>query len=41
MIKPGEVQNKAREVGVRGQQIEKDYVLSWMRKPDKVVLIFT
>ncbi len=30
MIKPGEVQNKAREATVRDQQIEKDYVLSWI-----------
>ena len=30
MIKPGEIQNIAREVGVRDQQIEKDYILSWM-----------
>lgn len=30
MIKQGEIQNKAREVGVRDQQIEKDYVLSWI-----------
>ena len=30
MIKPGEIQNKAREIGVRDQQIEKDYVLSWI-----------
>ncbi len=30
MIKPGELQNKAREVGVRDQQIEKDYILSWI-----------
>ncbi|MBE9490104.1 MAG: nucleotidyl transferase AbiEii/AbiGii toxin family protein [Bacteroidetes bacterium] len=30
MIKPGEIQNKAREVGVRDQQIEKDYMLSWI-----------
>ena len=30
MIKPGEIQQKAREVGVRDQQIEKDYVLSWI-----------
>ena len=30
MIKPGEIQNKAREAGVRDQQIEKDYVLSWI-----------
>lgn len=30
MIKPGEIQNKARESGVRDQQIEKDYVLSWI-----------
>src|SRR5665647_2151398 len=32
MIKPGEIQQKAREVGVRDQQIEKDYVLSWILK---------
>ena len=30
MIKPGEIQMKAREVGVRDQQIEKDYMLSWI-----------
>jgi len=30
MIKPGETQNIAREVGVRDQQIEKDYILSWI-----------
>lgn len=30
MIKPGEVQNKARNAGVRDQQIEKDYILSWI-----------
>lgn len=30
MIKPGEIQNEAREVGVRDQQIEKDYILSWI-----------
>ena len=30
MIKPGEIQIKAREVGVRDQQIEKDYILSWL-----------
>ena len=30
MIKPGEIQQKARELGVRDQQIEKDYVLSWI-----------
>lgn len=30
MIKPGEIQNKARKSGVRDQQIEKDYVLSWV-----------
>ena len=30
MIKPGEIQNKARETGVRDQQIEKDYILSWI-----------
>lgn len=30
MIKSGEIQKKAREVGVRDQQIEKDYILSWI-----------
>ena len=30
MIKPQEIQLKAREAGVRDQQIEKDYVLSWI-----------
>lgn len=30
MIKPGEIQQKAREVSVRDQQIEKDYSLSWI-----------
>lgn len=30
MIKPGEIQNKARKEGVRDQQIEKDYMLSWI-----------
>lgn len=30
MIKPGEISLKAREVGVRDQQIEKDYALSWI-----------
>lgn len=30
MIKPGEIQQKARLSGVRDQQIEKDYVLSWI-----------
>ncbi len=32
MIKPKEIQQKAREVGVRDQQIEKDYMLSWILK---------
>ena len=32
MIKPGEIQQKARETGVRDHQIEKDYVLSWILK---------
>lgn len=32
MIKPGEIQQKARSVGVRDQQIEKDYILSWILK---------
>lgn len=32
MIKPGEIQQKARETGVRDQQIEKDYMLSWILK---------
>lgn len=30
MIKPGEIQQKARSAGVRDQQIEKDYILSWV-----------
>jgi predicted nucleotidyltransferase component of viral defense system len=30
MIKPGEIQRKANQVGVRDQQIEKDYILSWI-----------
>lgn len=30
MIKPGEIQQKARTIGVRDQQIEKDYILSWI-----------
>lgn len=30
MIKPGVIQNKARIAGVRDQQIEKDYILSWI-----------
>ena len=30
MIKQGEIQQKARQVGVRDQQIEKDYILSWI-----------
>jgi predicted nucleotidyltransferase component of viral defense system len=30
MIKSGEIQQKARKIGVRDQQIEKDYVLSWI-----------
>lgn len=32
MIKPREIQQKAREMGVRDQQVEKDYVLSWILK---------
>ena len=32
MIKPLEIQRKAREAGVRDQQIEKDYILSWILK---------
>lgn len=32
MIKPGELQKKATLVGVRDQQIEKDYILSWILK---------
>ena len=32
MIKLGEIQQKARTVGVRDQQIEKDYILSWILK---------
>ena len=30
MIKPGEIQQKANGIGVRDQQIEKDYILSWI-----------
>jgi len=30
VIKPGEIQKKTRAVGVRDQQIEKDYILSWI-----------
>ena len=30
MIKPGEIQSVARRAGVRDQQIEKDYILSWI-----------
>jgi len=30
VIKPREIQKKARAVGVRDQQIEKDYILSWI-----------
>jgi predicted nucleotidyltransferase component of viral defense system len=30
MIKPGEIQQKARVVGLRDQQIEKDYIISWI-----------
>jgi len=32
MIRIGQIQQKAREVGVRDQQIEKDYILSWILK---------
>ncbi|WP_299248319.1 nucleotidyl transferase AbiEii/AbiGii toxin family protein [uncultured Cytophaga sp.] len=32
MIQPKEIQQKARLVGVREQQIEKDYILSWILK---------
>jgi len=32
MIKPGEIQQMAREAGVRDQQIEKDYALAWILK---------
>jgi hypothetical protein len=30
MIRPGELQQKAREARVRDQQIEKDFILSWI-----------
>lgn len=30
MIKPGEIQKIANKAGVRDQQIEKDYILSWI-----------
>jgi predicted nucleotidyltransferase component of viral defense system len=36
MIKPGEIQQKARAVGVRDQQIEKDYILSWILKATQI-----
>lgn len=32
MIRRGEIQQKATEIGVRDQQIEKDYILSWILK---------
>ena len=32
MIKPSEIQQKAQSAEVRDQQIEKDYVLSWILK---------
>ncbi|MEP6904346.1 MAG: nucleotidyl transferase AbiEii/AbiGii toxin family protein, partial [Actinomycetota bacterium] len=32
MIRPKEIQQKASGAGVRDQQIEKDYVLSWILK---------
>jgi len=32
MIKPGVIQQEAREVGIRDQQIEKDYIFSWILK---------
>ncbi len=32
MITPGELQQKAYALGVRDQQIEKDYILSWLLK---------
>jgi uncharacterized protein len=32
MIKQNEIQQKARAAGVRDQQIEKDYILSWILK---------
>ena len=30
MITPGEIQKKANQAGVRDQQIEKHYILSWI-----------
>lgn len=30
MIRPAEIQQKARKEGVRDTQIEKDYILSWI-----------
>jgi len=32
MIKPGEIQKKSSAIKVRDQQIEKDYILSWILK---------
>lgn len=46
MIRLKEIQQKAREAGVRDQQIEKDYVLSWILKgiafhePLRQILVF-
>ena len=30
MIKSGEIQQKARKISVRDQQIEKNYIISWI-----------
>ena len=30
MIKPAEIQQYARKIGVRDTQIEKDYILTWI-----------
>jgi hypothetical protein len=35
MIKPGEIQQKARAIGVRDQQIEKEIILTYA-KPETV-----
>ena len=32
MIRPGEIQQKASVEGLRDQQIEKDYIISWILK---------
>ena len=40
MIKLREIQQKARKIGIRDQQIEKDYVISWMLEHHKMDIDF-